>query len=141
MEARVAASGQNSADAVGAYYMYAQMLSRADRDAEAEIYARLAVDTATDHVDRKHPNYARALEALGLLLSRTGRRNESLAYLERSIAIKRETSGTKSLAFDFALQNLGNLLLPLERYDEAEPLFLEAERGFRDIEGDPTFSK
>ncbi|WP_010338434.1 CHAT domain-containing protein [Sphingobium yanoikuyae] len=136
MEARVAASGQNSADAVGAYYMYAQMLSRADRDAEAEIYARLAVDTATDHVDRKHPNYARALEALGLLLSRTGRRNESLAYLERSIAIKRETSGTKSLAFDFALQNLGNLLLPLERYDEAEPLFLEAERGFRDIEGD-----
>jgi CHAT domain-containing protein len=136
MEARVAASGQNSADAVGAYYMYAQMLSRADRDAEAEIYARLAVDTATDHVDRKHPNYARALEALGLLLSRTGRRGESLAYLERSIAIKRETSGTKSLAFDFALQNLGNLLLPLERYDEAEPLFLEAERGFRDIEGD-----
>ncbi|WHO38232.1 CHAT domain-containing protein [Sphingobium sp. AP49] len=136
MEARVAASGQNSADAVGAYYMYSQMLSRADRDAEAEIYARLAVDTATDHVDRKHPNYARALEALGLLLSRTGRRTESLDYLERSIAIKRETIGTKSLYFHFALQNLGNLLLPLERYDEAEPLFLEAERGFRAIEGD-----
>lgn len=136
MEARIAASGPNSADVVGSYYSYSQMLSRIDRDAEAEHYARLAVDVATDHVDRKHPSYARALEALGLLLSRTGRRTESLDYLKRAIAIKRETVGTNSLYFDFALQNLGTVLLPLERYDDAEPLFMEAERGFRAIEGD-----
>lgn len=136
MEARIAASGPNSPDVVGSYYSYSQMLSRIDRDAEAEHYARLAVDVATDHVDRKHPSYARALEALGLLLSRTGRRTESLDYLKRAIAIKRETVGTNSLYFDFALQNLGTVLLPLERYDDAEPLFMEAERGFRAIEGD-----
>jgi CHAT domain-containing protein len=136
MEARIAAVGPSSADAIGSYYTYAQMLQRADRDAEAETYARLAVDVATDHVDRKHPSYTRALEALGLLLSRTGRRVESLDYLQRAIAIKRETVGSDSLYFQFGLQNLGSVLLPLERYADAEPLFLEAERGFRRIEGE-----
>jgi CHAT domain-containing protein len=136
MDARIAAVGPNSPDAIGAYFTYAQMLQRADHDAEAEIYARMAVDIATDHVDRKHPSYARALEALGLLLSRTGRRVESLSYLQRAIAIKRETVGTDSLYFQFGLQNLGTVLLPLERYADAEPLFMEAERGFREIEGE-----
>ncbi|WP_230461164.1 CHAT domain-containing protein [Sphingobium sp. CAP-1] len=136
MEARIAAAGPDSADTIGSYYTYAQMLARVDRDAEAERYARLAVDKATDHVDRKHPSYARALEALGLLLSRTGRRAESLDYLQRAIAIKRDTVGTNSLYFQFGLQNLGTVLLPLERYADAEPLFLEAERGFRRIEGE-----
>ncbi|MCI4590427.1 CHAT domain-containing protein [Sphingobium sp. BYY-5] len=136
MEARIAAVGPNSADTVGSYYTYAQMLQRADRDVEAEKYARLAVDVATDHVDRKHPSYARALEALGLLLSRTGRRIESLDYLQRAIAIKRETVGTDSLYFQFGLQNLASVLMPLERYADAEPLFMEAERGFRKIEGE-----
>ncbi|MEK7343520.1 MAG: CHAT domain-containing tetratricopeptide repeat protein [Pseudomonadota bacterium] len=136
MEARIAAVGPDSADAIGAYYTYSQMLMRADHDAEAERYARIAVDKATDHVDRKHPSYARALEQLGLLLSRTGRRIESLDYLQRSIAIKRETVGTDSLYFQFGLQNLGSVLMPLERYADAEPLFLEAERGFRKQEGD-----
>nr|WP_301287369.1 CHAT domain-containing tetratricopeptide repeat protein [Sphingobium sp. OAS761] len=135
MEARIAAVGPNSPDAIGSYYTYSQMLLRADRREEAEKYARLAVNIATDHVDRKHPSYARALEALGLLLSRTGRRVESLDYLQRAIAIKRETVGTNSLYFQFALQNLGTVLLPLERYADAEPLFMEAERGFRAIEG------
>ena len=136
MEARIAAVGPDSADAIGSYYTYSQMLMRADRDVEAERYARIAVDKATDHVDRKHPSYARALEALGLLLSRTGRRVESLDYLQRSIAIKRETMGTASHYFQFGLQNLGSVLMPLERYADAEPLFLEAERGFRKQEGD-----
>ncbi|MFC3442500.1 CHAT domain-containing protein [Sphingobium rhizovicinum] len=136
MEARITAAGPNSPDTIGSYYTYAQMLQRADRDAEAEKYARMAVEIATDHVDRKHPSYARALEALGLLLSRTGRRVESLDYLQRAIAIKRETVGTDSLYFQFGLQNLGSVLLPLERYADAEPLFLEAESGFRKIEGE-----
>lgn len=136
MEARILAAGPNSADTIGSYYSYAQMLARADRDAEAEKYARMAVDIATDHVDRKHPSYARALEALGLLLSRTGRRTESLDYLQRAIAIKRETVGTSSLYFQFGLQNLGTVLLPLERYADAESLFMEAERGFRGLEGE-----
>ncbi|KQN04460.1 hypothetical protein ASE85_05330 [Sphingobium sp. Leaf26] len=136
MEARILAAGPNSADTIGSYYSYAQMLARADRDAEAETYARMAVDIATDHVDRKHPSYARALEALGLLLSRTGRRTESLDYLQRAIAIKRETVGTSSLYFQFGLQNLGTVLLPLERYADAESLFMEAERGFRGLEGE-----
>lgn len=136
MEARIAAVGPDSPDAIGSYYTYSQMLMRADQDAEAERYARIAVDKATDHVDRKHPSYARALEQLGLLLSRTGRRVESLDYLKRSIAIKRETMGMASLYFQFGLQNLGSVLMPLERYADAEPLFLEAERGFRKAEGE-----
>ncbi|MEC3912305.1 CHAT domain-containing tetratricopeptide repeat protein [Sphingobium sp. CR2-8] len=136
MDARITAVGPNSADSIGSYYGYAQMLQRAGKDTEAERYARLAVDKATDHIDRKHPSYARALEALGLLLSRTGRRAESLDYLQRAIAIKRETVGTDSLYFQFGLQNLASVLMPLERYAYAEALFMEAEEGFRKIEGE-----
>ena len=115
MVARIAAVWPHSAFPFRAYSTYAQMLQRADRIEEAEHYARLAVEIGTDHVDREHPNYARALEALGLLLSRTGRRAESLDYLRRAIAIKRETVGTDSLYFHFALQNLGSVLLSIRR--------------------------
>ena len=136
MEARITGLGPNDPDTVAAYYNYAQMLLRAGRNAEAEKYARLAVEVASAHVDRKHPSYARALEMLGLLLSRTGRRVESLDYLQRSVAIKRETVGTKSLYFQYGLYNLGGVLLPLERYADAQPLYLEAEKGFRAVEGE-----
>nr|WP_239018881.1 CHAT domain-containing tetratricopeptide repeat protein [Sphingobium terrigena] len=136
LEARTTSLGPNHPDTVAATYTYAQMLYRATRLVEAEKYARLAVNTATDHVDRKHPSYHRSLEMLGLLLARTGRRVESLDYMERAIAIKRETMGTKSLFYHFGLYNMAGVLLPMERYSDAEPLFLEAERGFRAVEGE-----
>lgn len=136
MEARITGLGPHDPDTVASYYTYAQMLLRADRNAEAERYARQAVEVATAHIDTKHPSYARALEMLGILLSRTGRRVESLAYLQRAIAIKRETVGTKSLYFHYGLYNLGGILLPLERYADAAPLYVEAEKGFRAVEGE-----
>lgn len=136
LDARTTSLGPNHPDTVAATYTYAQMLFRAARMEEAEKYARLAVNTATDHVDRKHPSYHRSLEMLGLLLARTGRRVEALDYMERAIAIKRETMGTSSLFYHFGLYNMAGVLLPLERYSDAEPLFLEAERGFRAVEGD-----
>lgn len=136
LDARRTSLGPNHPDTVAATYTYAQMLFRAARMAEAEKYARLAVNIATDHVDRKHPSYHRSLEMLGLLLARTGRRIEALDYMERAIAIKRETMGTKSLFYHFGLYNMAGVLLPLERYSDAEPLFLEAERGFRAVEGE-----
>jgi CHAT domain-containing protein len=136
MEARVTGLGPHDPDTVASYYTYAQMLFRADRNDDAEKYARLAVEVASEHVDRKHPSYVRALEMLGVILSRTGRRVESLDYLQRSIAIKRETVGTKNLFFHYALHNLGGILLPLERYDDAQALYVEAEQGFRAAEGE-----
>ncbi len=136
MDARIAGLGPHDPDTVASYYTYAQMLLRADRKADSEKYARLAVEVASDHVDRKHPSYARALEMLGLILSRTGRRVESLDYLQRAVAIKRETVGTKSLYFHYGLYNLGGILVPLERYADAQPLYVEAEKGFRAVEGE-----
>lgn len=136
MEARITGLGPNDPDTVASYYTYAQMLLRADRKSDAEDYARLAVEVASAHVDAKHPSYARALEMLGLILSRTGRRVESLDYLQRAVAIKRETVGTKSLYFHYALYNLAGILLPLERYGDAQPLYVEAEKGFRAVEGE-----
>lgn len=136
MEARITGLGPHDPDTVASYYTYAQMLLRADRHGDAEHHARLAVEVATAHVDVKHPSYARALEMLGLILSRTGRRVESLDYLQRAVTIKRETVGTNSPYFHFGLYNLGSIFLTLERYADAEPLYVEAEKGFRAAEGE-----
>lgn len=136
MEARRTGLGPNDPDTVSAYSWYAIMLFRAGRRDEADAYGRLAVQTATDHVDPANIVYPRALEAFGSILARGGRRNESVSYFERSIALKRAHGGADNNNFYYALFNLGDSLIQLERYDEGRALEEEAAKGWRKLEGD-----
>ena len=78
LASRVAAFGPDNPDAIASRYGLAMTLFRAGRVAEAEATARDAVDRVVAHVPTTHTSYARALEALALILSRSGRRVEAL---------------------------------------------------------------
>ena len=131
LEARRAAVGAYSPTAISSLWNYAFALSKAGRADEAEDYARQAVQLAVDHVDAKQPAYVRTFDALGLLLARRGKRAEAVDYVKRSIAIRRENQGSDNSNFFSSLMNLGDVLLQLERYDEARPLLIEAAQGWQ----------
>jgi CHAT domain-containing protein/tetratricopeptide (TPR) repeat protein len=136
METRRASLGPNDPDSIAAQGWYAIMLLRAGQREEAEQAARMAAQAAVDHLDPAHTGYARALEVLGIVLARSGRRAESIDYFLRSAELKRKHGGTGNSNFYFALLNLSDSLIQLERYDEAASLALEAAKGWQGIEGD-----
>jgi CHAT domain-containing protein len=128
--------GPNDPDTIGSYYGYAGTLRRAGQMEEAERYARIAVERAVAHVDPSHLSYARALEMLAIILSRTGRPVEATGYLARSLELKREHEGADSLFFGYGLHLLGMTYLQRERYADALPLFEEAAPLFARYQGE-----
>jgi len=128
--------GPNDPDTIGSYYGYAGTLRRAGQMDEAERYARTAVERAVAHVDPAHSSYARALEMLAIILSRTGRPVEATGYLARSLELKREHEGADGLFFGYGLHLLGMTYLQRERYADALPLFEEAAPLFARYQGE-----
>lgn len=128
--------GPNDPDTIASIYNLAQLLLKVGRGDDAEREARLAVELAQLHVPQKHPSYARALEMLGIVLSRTGRAIEATDYLVRSVEVKRATFGADNLFFGYALHNLGGILHNRGAFAEAEPLFVEADTLFRKYQGE-----
>jgi len=127
LDSREGALGPNHPDTVSGYYSYAQTLRRAGRMEEAEGFARTAVDRASAHVDPSHPSYARAFEMLGIILANSGRPIEGSQFLTRALELKREHEGADTLVFGYGIHNLATLLLERQQYEEAQPLFTEAE--------------
>jgi tetratricopeptide (TPR) repeat protein len=125
-----------------------------DVDTQASIWGNLAnalseieseTDAAIEAFDRMlalqreatgemHPNYAIALNNLGLMHYAQGRHDEALHALERSLEIRRQTLGPEHPQTATGLFNLAGMLIAVGRHAEAEPhalLALEvAERGF-----------
>lgn len=127
LDTREAAFGPNHPDTVAGYYGYAQTLRRAGQMEEAERFARIAVERATGHVDPSHPSYARSLEMLGIVLANSGRPIEATEFLTSALELKREYEGADTLVLGYGIHNLGTILLQRERYEEVQPLFIEAE--------------
>lgn len=132
---REAALGPDHPDTIAAYYGYAGTLRRAGRMAEAESFARTAVERAVGAIDTSHPSYARSLEMLGIVLSRSGRPLEATQHLLRALQLKREHEGADNLVFGYGIHNLATIFLQRERYADASPLFVEAEALFRSKQG------
>lgn len=135
LDTREMSLGADHPDTIASYYGYAGTLRRAGRMEEAETFARTAVERAVAGIDESHPSYARALEMLGIVLSRSGRPIEGSEYLLRALAMKREHEGTDNLIFGYGLHNLASIFLQRERYADAAPLFVEAEALFREKQG------
>lgn len=127
LDTREASLGPNHPDTVAGYYNYAQTLRRADRMAEAEAIARIAVERASEHVDPSNPSYARSFEMLGIVLANSGRPIEATEFLTKALELKREYEGADTLIFGYGIHNLGTILIQREQYEEAQPLFTEAE--------------
>ena len=135
LDTREMSLGADHPDTIASYYGYAGTLRRAGRMDEAETFARTAVERAVGGLDESHPSYARALEMLGIVLSRSGRPIEGSEYLLRALALKRLHEGTDNLIFGYGLHNLASIFLQRERYADASPLFVEAEALFRAKQG------
>ncbi|MFM5929845.1 MAG: CHAT domain-containing protein [Novosphingobium sp.] len=133
LQSRISGLGPNSPDTVSGYYWLASMLLQAEQVEEAEKNARHAMEVAIAHVDPRHPSYARAYEVLGLVLSRTGRREEGVRYLARALDVKKANGGDLYLAY--GEHNLATILLEMERYADARPLFADAVKGFGKSQG------
>ncbi len=136
LETRRDGLGENDPDTISSYYGYAQALQRNEQIAEADHYARLAVEKAVAFIPTSHPAYARSLEMLGIILSRTGRPIEATGYLTRALELKRENEGPDNLYFAYGIHNLGTILFNRELYRDAEPFFLEADPVFREFQGE-----
>jgi CHAT domain-containing protein len=128
--------GENDPDTAASWYGYAQALLRNEQAGEAEAAARTAVEIMVRHNDPTNPSHARALEMLGIVLSRTGRPIEATGYLVEALALKRENEGTDNLNFAYGVHNLGGILFNRERYEDAEPFLLEASQSFRAAQGE-----
>ena len=136
LETRRAVLGDMDADTIGARYQLALSLNRVARSEEAEAEAREAAALAIAHLPESHSVYARSLEALGIVLSRTGRPVEATDFLLRAIDLKRRHEGGDSLFFGYALHNLGTIFLQRERYEDALPLLEEAAPIFARFQGE-----
>ena len=136
LETRRDGFGENDPDTIGSYYGYAQALLRNERVDDADAWARLAAEKAVEHVDPSHPVHARALEMLGIVLSRTGRPVEGTGYLSKALELKREYEGADNLYFGYGIHNFATILFNRERYQDAEPFFLEADPIFRASQGE-----
>ena len=136
LETRRTTLGETDPDTISAMYSLAQTLLKNELTDEAEATARKAVELAVAHVDPTHPSYARALEMLGIILSRTGRPIEGTDYLTQALALKRQNEGGENLYYAYGVHNLGTILLNRERYEDAEGLFVDADVGFRAAQGE-----
>jgi len=136
LDTRRAGLGESDTDTVASWYGLSQALLRAERTEDAEAAARKAVELAIGNADPSHPSHARALEMLGIVLSRTGRPIEATGYLTEALALKRVNEGTDNTNFAYGVHNLGSILFYRDRYEDAEPLLLEADQSFRSAQGD-----
>lgn len=135
MQSRVDGLGADDPDTIASYYQYALSLMRIGRSEDAEHYARRALDGAIAHVDPKRSTYPRAFAAMGVVLANTGRRAEALGYMERALDAYRTTFGADNLNTQYAIGNLGDALLRLERYDDAIAVFDDGIAGFAAKQG------
>ncbi|MDY7097273.1 MAG: CHAT domain-containing protein [Pseudomonadota bacterium] len=136
LDTREQAFGPNDPDTIGSYYGYAGALRRAGKVKEAEANARIAVSRAIDHVDPSHVSYARALEMLAIVLSRSGRPIEATDYLTRALELKRQHEGAESLFFGYGIHQLGTIFHQRGRFDQSVPLFTEAAPLFAKYQGE-----
>lgn len=136
LETRRLGLGADDPDTIRSYYGLAQVLMKAGQLEEAEDFARTAMQKATSSLPENHAAYARSLEMLGIVLSRQGRRLEAVGFLSRALEIKRGTVGVENLYYAYGVHNLGTIFMNLERYEDAETLFLDSDIGFRANQGE-----
>jgi serine/threonine-protein kinase len=111
---------------------------RAGKHGEAETNLREVLEAQRAALEPRHPDLAQTLTMLGATLLAQRRAEEARASLEEALAIRRERFGDHWLVAN--TQSLyGEALCALERYDEAEPLLLQAVERLRAKLGEQDF--
>ena len=103
-----------------------RQLHQAGKYAEATRLAEQYVARARERYGEQHPEYARAISWLALLLNATNRLSEAEPLYRRALAIDEKTFGPEHANVATHLNNLALLLRATNRLSEAEPLMRRA---------------
>jgi serine/threonine protein kinase/tetratricopeptide (TPR) repeat protein len=102
------------------------VLKATKRSLEAEPFVRRALEIDRALFGKQHPQVARDLNCLGLLLMENGHYEQAEETLREALEVDENTEEGAEPALARDLHNLGLLLLSMGRPDEAEPLIRRA---------------
>lgn len=106
--------------------LLAWTLMKSARAREGEASANLAV--AAWRKNPRDPGLRDAAKTLASIFHHTNRHDESIALFEEELSYLREAHGAEHPDVCTALDNLGIELIRVKRFDDAEPLLVEALR-------------
>ena len=107
-------------------YQKSRALSEKGRHAEAEPFARQALELREAEFGPSHAEVAPSLIRLALVLKNLHRREEAEPLLKRALAIEETAHGPEHAKVATVLNNLANLYADQSRFDDAEPLYERA---------------
>jgi tetratricopeptide (TPR) repeat protein len=119
-------SGENDPRAASAEALLAWILAKTRRDAEAEPFARRAMEQWRKHPE--DPSLTTAPKALSTLLWHTNRHDECIAVHEEEFTQLKKQYGPEHPEVMNCLENYGRELIRVKRYDEAEAMLKEVLR-------------
>lgn len=114
----------------------ASVLWRLERYPEAETLFRAIYDYRLKAYGETDPRTAGCLNAIGTSLTRSGRTQEAVRYLQDAISFSEAAFGRESWQVSVARTNLGHALMAMNRYDDAREAFVEAMRVRKNLYGD-----
>jgi serine/threonine-protein kinase len=116
--------GENHPDTLTLANNLAACYLEQGRCVEAEVLQRKVVAGRTRVLGPKHDQTAMSIHNLGVSLAQLGRYNESEEQLRKAIEIRKDLPGDRRSLL-FSKSYLADVLRALERWDEAEELYLD----------------
>ena len=120
--------GDNLRNQAISFYRQGRYAESLDRVSEA---LKIYLENFGPHYD----NYPTALITKGLILAKTGQREEGEAILREAVKIRTESLPKEHYWVALAKSALGECLTIQERYNEAEPLLVESHESLRNSQG------
>lgn len=102
----------------------------------AENYYREALEIGRKHFDDDHPGVRISLAGLGAMQLKRGDAQAAERALRDVLAIRQRAEPKDEWGIALARSTLGECLLGLERYEEAEPLILNSFQTIESVAGD-----
>ncbi len=97
-----------------------------NRTDEAEPLVLEIWETAQRQYDESHPRYLKAMNLVSSLYGRLGRHEEALELIRENVRIHRETKPENFFGTGIMMGHMGQTLMHLKRFEEAETVLLEA---------------
>src|SRR5262249_55052983 len=116
--------------------MEVQGLRDKEQFGPAQDRARQSLALRRELLGESHPDYARSLDALGVVLYLQGDSASARPLLERAVAIRRDVLGEHHPEYAESLVNLGVLLKGDGDYRRARPLYERALAIHREVHGE-----
>jgi len=109
-----------------ACFMLCRLHYLTENFAEAEIWGEKAREAREKTLGKDHPDYAAALNLLGLTCRKLGKYEQAEPLLLESKTIRGKALGKEHADYATSLNSLGLLYMDMRKFTEAEQIYLEA---------------